>query len=438
MFGQDEILSIAESALKFVEADQAEAIISVEQSALTRFAESVIHQNVAESNLHLTVRAVVGKQIGCATSNRVDAEGLRDVAKRAGLLARSSSPNPAFCSLPSPLPITPAEAFSKATAASTPEERAGAVETMVAIAKKARAIASGSLSVASGELAVASSLGIRAYQPWSHAEAVIIVADESDASGYGEWQGKDIADFSPRQAAETAAQKCVASRGEKPIEPGEYTVVLEAPAVADLLSSLSWMGLGATAYQEGRSFLCDQLGKKIAAEGISLYDDGHDPRLFPMAFDYEGIPKQKVMLIEHGVAKAVVYDSYSAGKEGKQSTGHALPPTSTYGPAPLHLCLAPGEATLEEMISSTERGLLVTRFHYTNSVSPRETILTGMTRDGTFLIENGKISRPVQKLRFTESILKTFQRTTMLSREVKLSMGCLVPALKASAFTFTS
>jgi predicted Zn-dependent protease len=437
MLGEDQILSLAEQALKAAEADQAEAVIWAERAALTRFAESSIHQNLVETNLKITLRAVAGKQVGCATTNRTDRDGLRAVAANASRLARNSAPRPDFHSLPAPQPISKVEAFAASTAASTPEDRAEAVEKIITEARRIKAIASGSLSASTGESAVANTLGTRAYQPWTKAELVVIIAD-GEASGYGEWQGKDIAALSAGQVAETAAKKCVQSQDAEPIEPGRYTVILEEPAVADMLEYLGWLGLGATSFQEGRSFLCGRIGKQVAADCISLWDDGRDPRLFPMAFDFEGMPKRKVMLIERGIAAGVVYDSFTAGKEDKQSTGHAIPATMTYGPMPLHLCLAPGDSTLEEMIASTHRGILVSRFHYTNAVSPRETIITGMTRDGTFLIQDGKISRPVQKLRFTESIIGTLLRTEMLSREVRLSADCLVPALKASSFTFTS
>jgi PmbA protein len=436
---KDQLLAAAETALEAVEADQAEVVIQAEDSLLTRFAESVIHQNMAQTNINLTLRAVAGKKVGCAVTNRTDREGLREMAARAGLLAKNSAPNPDFHSLPSPGPITPVEAYCKATAALTPEELAEMVKTMITAADKIGAVASGSLAVASGALVVANSLGIRAYQPWTKVELVTIIADaEGEASGHGEWQGKSIAAFAPGEIARSAAEICARSRGAEPIAPGEYPVVLKAPATAELVNFLAWLGLGAQAVQEGRSFICDQIGKKIAAENITLWDDGHDPRTLPYAFDFEGVPKRKVIFIDKGVAKGVVYDSYTAAKEGKISTGHALPAPDTYGPFPWNLGMEPGAASLEEMVASIERGLLVSRFHYTNVISPRETILTGMTRDGTFLIENGKISRPVQKLRFTESVLKTLQRTEMLGRELQLCEGSLMPAIKVAGFNFTS
>jgi PmbA protein len=438
-FDQDQLLAAAETALREVEADQAEVVIQAEDSLLTRFAESVIHQNMAQANVSLSLRAVAGKQTGCAVSNRIDGAGLREVASRAGLLAKNSAPNPDFHSLPSPAPITPVEAYCEATAALTPEVLAEMVRTMIASADKIGAVASGSLAVASGALAVANSLGIRAYQPWTKVELVTIIADaEGEASGHGEWQGKSITAFAPEEIARGAAETCARSRGAEPIAPGEYPVVLKAPATGELVNFLAWLGLGAQAVQEGRSFMCDSIGKTIAAEGITLWDDGHDPRTLPYAFDFEGVPKQKLVMIEKGVAKAIVYDSYTAAKEGKISTGHALPAPNTYGPSPWNMGMEPGNATLEEMVASIERGLLVSRFHYTNVISPRETILTGMTRDGTFLIENGKISRPVQKLRFTQSVLKTLQRTEMVGRDLQLCEGSLMPAIKVAGFNFTS
>lgn len=437
MMNEDQALSLAEEARRGAPADQVEAMVWAEDLSLTRLAESFIHQNVAESNVRVTVRAVIGQQTGCATTNRTEPEELRATAEKAARLARNSAPNPHFKSLPSPAPIAPVDAFAPATAASTPEARAAAAKEIIAAATRIGAIASGSLSVSCGQFAVANSLGIRAAQPWSRAQLVVIVAD-GEASGYGEWQGKDLALLPVQEVAEVAAAKCALSRNIQPIAPGQYTVVLEEPAVADLVQFLAWLGLGATSFQEGRSFMCDQIGRQIAGEQITLWDDGHDPRLFPLAFDYEGVPKQKLVLIEKGIARGLAYDSYTAGKEGKQSTGHALPATSTYGPFPLHLCLAPGDKSREELISSTERGLLVSRFHYTNVISPRETIITGMTRDGTYLIENGRIVRPVQNLRFTQNILAALRKTESLTREVKLSMDCLAPALKTTEFTFTS
>jgi predicted Zn-dependent protease len=204
------------------------------------------------------------------------------------------------------------------------------------------------------------------------------------------------------------------------------------------------LGMGSLAMQEGRSFMSGRMGEKITGSNITIWDDGFDPRGVVFPFDYEGVPKQKVMLIEEGVARGVVYDSATAQLEpGRASTGHGLPAPNTMGPIPINLLMKPGSATKEEMIASTEKGIWVTRFHYVNPVHPVKAILTGMTRDGTFLIENGKITRPLKNLRFTQSILEAFANAEMMSKDLKMIMmgfgnfATCAPAAKINGFTFT-
>jgi predicted Zn-dependent protease len=268
------------------------------------------------------------------------------------------------------------------------------------------------------------------------------------ASGYANFVSRNIEDIDVKRTSEEAAEKCLRSKNPREIEPGEYEVILEGYAVSDLLLFLGHLGFGALSVQEGRSFMSNKFGQKITGENITIWDDGLNPESFAVPFDFEGVPKKKVILIEKGIAENVVYDSYTAGKEGKNSTGHALPLPNTCGPMPLNLFLKNGEATKEEMISSTKRGLLVTRFHYTNVVEPMKTIITGMTRNGTFLIEEGKIKGPVKNLRFTESVLKALSRVSMISKETKLASegtiygrrfatGSVVPAIKVDKFNFS-
>ncbi|MFN2231126.1 MAG: TldD/PmbA family protein, partial [Anaerolineae bacterium] len=241
-----------------------------------------------------------------------------------------------------------------------------------------------------------------------------------------------------------AVDKALRGRNPTEVEPGTYTVILEEDAVADMLFTLGRLGLGALSVQEGRSFMNGRFGQCITGEKITIWDDGHDTRGIVQPFDYEGVPKQRVTLIEEGIAKAVVYDSFTAGREeGKTSTGHSLPAPNMIGPMPLNLFLAPGVASKGEMLASTERGVWVTRFHYTNPVHPVKAVLTGMTRDGTFLIEKGEITRPLKNLRFTQGILEAFAAASMLGAELKLivagwggSATC-VPALKIDGFRFT-
>jgi predicted Zn-dependent protease len=207
---------------------------------------------------------------------------------------------------------------------------------------------------------------------------------------------------------------------------------------------MAYTGFSAVAFQEGRSFLCGKLGEQIVDPRISIWDDGLSLEGLPQPFDFEGVPKQRVDLIQEGIARGVVYDSYRAGKEqGQASTGHALPPTFTMGPLPLNAFFGPGDATIEEMIASTERGIYVTRFHYTRPVEPSKVVITGMTRDGTFMVENGEIAYPIKNLRFTQGYLEALNHVEMVGKESRLLAGwsalfrSTVPALKLGRFNFT-
>jgi predicted Zn-dependent protease len=219
------------------------------------------------------------------------------------------------------------------------------------------------------------------------------------------------------------------------IDAGEYDTILMPYAVADMLEFLAWLGFGALSVQEGRSFM--KLGEKITGEKITIWDDGRDMRGLPRAFDSEGVPKERVDLIVNGIANAVVYDSRTAHKEGKESTGHSSGGPGTYDPMPTNLFMQPGDSNIDEMIATTERGVIVTRFHYTNVIHPTQTIITGMTRDGTFLIEDGKITKPIKNLRFTDSILERFNHVRQISEATKRQAGAVVPALRVSGFRFT-
>ncbi len=438
MLGKDHALQLLEETLAPGRADEVEVVIMVQDSAVTRFANSMIHQNLAESAARVSVRCVIGKRVGSATTNRLDPEQLRAAGERSAALARLQAENKDFVSLPRPRPITPVRALSAATGASTPEARAELVAQIVAMGKQERCTVSGVLSVESNELIVGNSLGIRAYHPSTAALLNVIAADDT-ASGYAHWMGFDVSRLDHRAVAWTAIEKCILGRRPAAIAPGDYEVVLEPPAVADLLQFLAYLGFGASSVEEGRSFMCDRFGTRITGEAISIWDDGLDPRGLPMPFDFEGVPKQRVDLIKHGVASAVVYDSYYAHKQGRQSTGHALPAPNTYGPMPLNMFLGAGAGTTrDDMIRATRRGLLVTRFHYTNIVQPKETVITGMTRDGTFLIEGGKLGEPVRNLRFTQSILGALEAVELIGGEAVLCDRCVVPALKLARFTFTS
>jgi PmbA protein len=442
VLGERHVKTLLEGALAACkEADQAEVLIMSEDSVLTRFANNTIHQNVAERNSALHVRVVIGKRIGVARSNSLEAQAIREAAESACTIARFSEENPEFESLPGPeqAPAAP-EAFSEATARVSPEQRARAVQTIIRRAEQDKLTAAGAFSASCDEIAVANSLGVFAYQPSTSAEITTVVMGET-SSGYADRAATDASTLDFDELANEACRRAMRSANPRDLPPGDYPVVLEPYAVAEMLDYLAYVGFGATAMQEGRSFMAEKLGQQLTGSAVTIYDDGLDPRCFPMPFDFEGVPRRRVELIAAGVAKGVVYDSSTASRQNVANTGHALPAPNPMGPMPGHLHLAPGDKTLDELVRSMDRGLWITRFHYVNVVHPLETIITGMTRDGVWWVEQGEARYPVKNLRFSQSILQALAAVQGIAREPKLQRGwfggSLVPALSLGSFSFT-
>ena len=440
MLGEKRMREIAKQVLSLSTADQTEVLIMSEDSGLTRFANSYIHQNVAERNAMLKVRAVVGKKIGVASSNDLSQEALGRVAETALTIASLQPENPDFVSLPGPSPVAEVEAFDETTAGFGPQDRARAVEVICRLAVDNGLTASGAFTTGVYELAVANSLGVFAYYATTLADINTVIMSD-DSAGYAAATAWKAGEINAEAIGAEAVDKALKSRHPRELPPGRYPVVLEEYAVMDIVDMLARLGFGALAVQEGRSFMAGHFGERIMSETISIWDDGLDPTGLPMPFDFEGVPKQRVDLIKEGVANAVVYDSYTAGKEGKASTGHGLPAPNTFGPIPGHIFMAPGQASKEEMLTTMERGLLVTRFWYTRPVHPKLAIVTGMTRDGTFLVEKGEIAYPVKNLRFTQSYIDALANVELVGHATKLQQnwfgGTRVPALKVAEFEFT-
>jgi predicted Zn-dependent protease len=258
-------------------------------------------------------------------------------------------------------------------------------------------------------------------------------------SGYAESAAVDVTAIDAAEIGRQAAEKARATGNPIAVDPGEWPVVLEEYAVVDILSMLGYMGFSALAVQEERSF--SEPGRRVGSDLVSIVDDGHDPATLPMAFDYEGVAKERVSLIDRGVCRDVVFDAQTAARAGRASTGHGLPAPNPYGPFPLNMAMAAGDTPREQLVRGLDRGLLVTRFHYTNPVHPKLAIVTGMTRDGTFYVENGEIKGPVRNLRFTQSYLEALAATSAISRERRTLKGdfggVLVPAIRVDSWNFT-
>jgi PmbA protein len=435
--------SLLGHALSLATDAEAEVIFTERSAALTRFANSRIHQNVADRDATLRIRLVQDDRTGVASTNRLDDEGLREAMVRASATLALATPNPQGAPLadPSPSAADPELGFVPATARADPELRAAGVRAVIAAGDAAHLESSGAFSTETATLAVANSRGMRNTHTVTQAKLLTVMMGTDGASGYAQATAPDIRAIDPAMVGEEAAGKAARSADAVDLEPGEYPVILEEYAVATLLEYLSWVGFSALAVEEGRSFM--DLGQQIMGPNVSIWDDGLDPLGLPTAIDYEGVPKQRVDLIRNGVAHAVVHDTATAARAGVASTGHGLPAPNALGPMAWNLFMSPGSSAKEVMLSGIERGVWVTRFHYVNIVHAKRGILTGMTKDGTFLIEDGRITRPVRNLRFSQSIPEAFSAIEAIGSETRLvaaeysGINARVPALRLAKFAFT-
>jgi len=436
---ESELKTFIHGLLERSPAQQTEVMVSEWDSALTRFANNGIHQNVAERDVSVRVRVVKNGKTGVAAINQMTESAAADVLSRAVAIA-DLQPKGDVVPMPGPAKSRPVDAWSDATASVTPEERADFVEAICAKARRAGLKAFGAYSTGAEQLAIANSLGVFHHQLSTKASVNSVVMGES-GSGYADRSAIDVRELDKDDLADEVIDKAQRNQNAQPIEPGVYEVVLEEYAVAEMLEFMSFTGFSALAAQEERSFM--RLGERITGESVNIWDDGLDPSGVPTSFDFEGVPKQKVQLITQGVASGLVYDMETAQRAGRQSTGHGLPAPNTEGPFAVNLFMAPGGTPKADLISDIKRGIWVTRFWYVRVVHPKTSIITGMTREGTFLIENGRITRPVKDLRFTQSILGALDGTLAISRSTKLQISeylgaSRVPAVRLKAFTFTS
>jgi PmbA protein len=441
-------LELAERALLAAEGDEALALVHSERSGMARFAGSAVHQPTLIENDVVELQIVRDGRLGIASVNRSDDEGLRVLAERAAEAADSAPADPDFPGLAPPAQPPPVEGYDEETAALTAEEQA----RLAAAAINASELdLYGFFTSGVTEMALMSSTGLAVSQPMTDV-AVLALAAVDGASGYAEQTGWRLADVDPAEAATEAVEKAKLTRGAVELEPGSYPAVLEPPAFAELLAYFAYDAFGALGLVEERSYAFDKLGQRVFDERFSLADDALDPRGLPKAFDFEGTPKQRVELVEDGVLGGVVWDRVTAKRAGNghESTGHA-PPSSlrNWGPLAFALSVAGGEAESAEQLAETlGDGIYVTRLHYLSIVDPREGIVTGMTRDGTFRIRGGKIADPLVNLRFTVAVPEVLAELPGLTREPVLlnhnayyddryATGLLSPAVATARFDVT-
>jgi PmbA protein len=462
MLTREQAGDIFDRIRKLSSADEVEVLFSGGRFALTRFANNVIHQNVAEENYVVSVRAAFGKRTARAFTNKFDDESLRQVVRSAESLAKVQHPDDDLLPMPDArsadgtgeAPVstrTGASRYFDATAGITPELRAEGVKKIVSVADRHKLTTAGVFSSADALDGIFNSRGLSRWHTQTSAEVSITML-ASDSSGWQKANSPNVANLDPLALAETAARKAVDSAHPREIPAGKYTVILEPAAVLDIVGFMFWDYSG-MAILDQRSFLTGRIGTKLFADNITIWDDVAHPLQTGSPFDGEGVQRQQVELVKNGIVKRVVYARATAERmkhsEFKDqagpidATGHGFPLPNEMGEMPLNIVFAPVDnpQTVEQMIASTERGVLVTRLWYIREVEPFEKMLTGMTRDGTFLVESGRVQGGVRNFRFNESLIHMLSNVDAMSVPVRAcgeeSFDMVVPAMRVKEFNFT-
>ncbi|MDP9337989.1 MAG: TldD/PmbA family protein [Acidobacteriota bacterium] len=434
-----EVIDTTLRLAKSLGVEETEIHVDEVADALTRFANNGIHQNVAERGLTVSIRTVFEGRTARATTNRVDEDSLRSTIEGALSLAASQPKNPSLLPMPGPQKYRRVNRFIQATAAITPDDRALAVRRACDLAVKHGQVAAGIFSTGQNQTAVGNSRGLFAAYRDTHAEFSVTMQEKPSAS-WAKANSADVRNFDTQKIAARASEKAHLAVAPKELPAGRYTVILEPAAVLDLVGSIFY-DFAATALQDKRSCFNERMGKQLFGKNISIYDDAYHPLQLGAPFDGEGILRQKVHLVDHGVPKNLVYSRNSAKVARKTPTGHGFMLPNEYGEAPMNLVFAGGNSSLDEMIASTARGLLVTRLWYIREVDPYEKIMTGMTRDGLFLVEKGKAVSAVRNFRFNQSLLEMLRNVDLLGPAVRATgeeaFEMVVPAMKVRDFHFS-
>jgi PmbA protein len=453
---KDRAADLVERIRKYCVADEVEVIVYNTRSALTRFANNVIHQNLDEDNVAVSVRTVFAGRTARATTNKIDDEGLKRVVQASEALAKVQHSDPDLLPMPNALEgsasarTIPNRHFQQ-TAAMTPEERAERVRAIVAVAEKHRLTTAGIVSSSETEEGIFNGRGLSTWHRQTAAEISITMLG-TDSSGWQKAHSPNVDNLDTAAFAQAAARKAIEAAKPREIPPGKYTVILEPAAVLDLVGFMFY-DFGGLAILDRRSFLNDRVGTQLFGQNIDIWDDVAHPLQSGAPFDGEGIGRQKVHLVENGVVQRLVYARGTAARmrrsEDKdkvgpiEPTGHGFPLPNEVGEAPMNIVFGTAEnpKTVDEMVASTERGILVTRLWYIREVDPYEKIVTGMTRDGTFYVEDGRIRHGLRNFRFNESLIHMLSNVEAMGTPVRASgeesFDMVVPAMQVREFNFT-
>ena len=418
-----------------------EVIFVSNKSALTRIGDNEISQNVYTDNEYAEVRVQSEGKNFKFSLNKFDDETLNNAFKNAQMsLKYMKKESNFFPLLKTSVKIDHKRNFNKEAAELSPDFRAKKAKEITSYCLKKNLTAYGIISNGAMGLALANSQGVFQKYEESFLDYELTV---KCGQGYGAAEAHShLCDIDFSKINETAVEKAVLAKSPKDIKPGKYKVILEPQPANELLSFLGYYGFAGQAYAEKRSFVSENLGKKMFADFINVQDNALDGKACGMPFDFEGFPKQKVDLISKGVIKSIVTDRDISKKTGFAYTGHSLAQPNSYGPLPINMEMKEGDTSLEEMIKNCGYGLLITQFHYTNCLKPKEVEMTGMTRNGTFLVKDGKIVHAVKNLRFTQSAIEAFKNIEAVGDKAEVFGGYFgktaCPALLVKDFNFSS
>jgi len=437
-----ELRRIADTVLRLAKstaAEETEVHVDEVANALTRFANNAIHQNVAEHGLTVSIRTVTDGRTARATTNRFDEDSLRSTVEASLSLAHSQPKIPNLLPIPGKQRYRRVNRFIKHTAALSAEDRARAVRRACDSAVKKGQVAAGIFSNGQSQSVLANSRGLFAAYRETHSEFSVTM-QEGSAASWAKANSADVRAFDPQKLAARAGEKAHLAVNARELAPGRYTVILEPAAVLDLVGFLFY-DFSATALADKRSCLNERMGKRLFGQNISITDDVYHPLQQGALFDGEGVPRQRVMLVDRGIPKNLVYSRAAAKAAHKQPTGHGFALPNEYGEAPMNLVFGGGDSSVEKMVASTERGLLVTRLWYIREVDPYEKVMTGMTRDGLFLVENGHVTGGVRNFRFNQSLIEMLKNVELLGPAVRATgeeaFEMVVPAMKVRNFHFS-
>lgn len=444
MVGKEKLLSVMKEGLKGSKSPQTEISAYSQTLRVVRFANSTIHQPMEENNIWFGVKVIRDGKIGYASVNGLDSNHLADAVKEAETSASLPQALPYLDTFAEPEPIQQVNSFSQTTDQTETNQLVDKAKKMFTHGNGSGGSFAGVFWSVSGEMGVLNSNGVELYHPFTAANCQTVFTKE-DLSGFSAQAASDLSQISPDHVAEAAVHRALRFKESQSLPPGEYTCLLDEYAAAELLLYLAYIAFSAEAVDSGSSIIGLKQGEKVADSKVTIIDNAYNPLTFQLPFDVEGVPRKKVVFIDHGIANSVVHDRFTAHKFKTESTGHAVPYDFSEGPLPLNIEMLAGDSSREEMLKQIKRGLLITRFHYIRVIHPLKTMVTGMTRDGVFLVENGEIVSRVKNFRFTEGILNAFSKVKAISKERKLvtfgevgfPAGILAPKVLVENFSFT-